>query len=99
MKESVLMLASFEKTTEFLFDAAVHAREDTICGVSECITLGIPVNLGENRRNLKTLKHQLCGPSRFVTADVLLQVLVRSRFSTMGMVRRRDVAFPSNHYC
>ena len=26
MKESVLMLASFEKTTEFLFDAAVHAR-------------------------------------------------------------------------
>jgi DNA-directed RNA polymerase III subunit RPC1 len=46
MKESVLMLASFEKTTEFLFDAAVHAREDSICGVSECITLGIPVNLG-----------------------------------------------------
>ena len=46
MKESVLMLASFEKTTEFLFDAAVHAREDDIVGVSECITLGIPVNLG-----------------------------------------------------
>jgi DNA-directed RNA polymerase III subunit RPC1 len=46
MKESVLMLASFEKTTEFLFDAAVHARLDDINGVSECITLGIPVNLG-----------------------------------------------------
>ena len=46
MKESVLMLASFEKTTEFLFDAAVHARQDDINGVSECITLGIPVNLG-----------------------------------------------------
>lgn len=49
MKESVLMLASFEKTTEFLFDAAVHARDDDICGVSECITLGIPVNLGTVR--------------------------------------------------
>ena len=46
MKESVLMLASFEKTTEFLFDAAVHARQDDICGVSECITLGMPVHLG-----------------------------------------------------
>ena len=32
MKESVLMLASFEKTTEFLFDAAVHAvRTDHRC--------------------------------------------------------------------
>ena len=27
MKESVLMLASFEKTTDHLFDAAVHSRE------------------------------------------------------------------------
>ncbi len=28
MKDSVLMLASFEKTTDHLFDAAVHARRD-----------------------------------------------------------------------
>jgi DNA-directed RNA polymerase III subunit RPC1 len=27
MKESVLMLASFEKTTDHLFDAAVHSRQ------------------------------------------------------------------------
>ena len=32
MKESVLMLASFEKTTDHLFDAAVHSREDSIVG-------------------------------------------------------------------
>eukprot|EP01105_Mastigella_eilhardi_P025761 TRINITY_DN7112_c0_g1_i1.p1 TRINITY_DN7112_c0_g1~~TRINITY_DN7112_c0_g1_i1.p1 ORF type:complete len:1449 (-),score=402.34 TRINITY_DN7112_c0_g1_i1:65-4234(-) len=46
MKESVLMLASFERTTDFLFDAAVHRRTDNIKGVSECIIMGIPVPLG-----------------------------------------------------
>ncbi|TYZ65031.1 hypothetical protein PybrP1_003004 [[Pythium] brassicae (nom. inval.)] len=46
MKESVLMLASFEKTTDHLFDAAVHSRTDAIVGVSECIIMGIPIPLG-----------------------------------------------------
>jgi DNA-directed RNA polymerase III subunit RPC1 len=46
MKESVLMLASFEKTTDHLFDAAVHSREDSIVGVSECIIMGVPIPLG-----------------------------------------------------
>mmetsp|Transcript_12540 Transcript_12540/g.15241 ORF Transcript_12540/g.15241 Transcript_12540/m.15241 type:complete len:206 (-) Transcript_12540:151-768(-) len=46
MKESVLMLASFEKTTDHLFDAAVHGRTDSIVGVSECIIMGIPIPLG-----------------------------------------------------
>eukprot|EP00981_Chlorochromonas_danica_P010917 scaffold3535_cov162-Ochromonas_danica.AAC.3 len=46
MKESVLMLASFEKTTDHLFDAAVHAREDAIVGVSECIIMGVPIPIG-----------------------------------------------------
>jgi len=46
MKESVLMLASFEKTTDHLFDAAVHGRTDAIVGVSECIIMGIPIPIG-----------------------------------------------------
>merc|ERR1711871_934414 len=46
MRESVLMLASFEKTTDHLFDAAVHGRVDEIVGVSECIIMGIPIPLG-----------------------------------------------------
>jgi DNA-directed RNA polymerase III subunit RPC1 len=46
MRESVLMLASFEKTTDHLFDAAVHSRQDSIVGVSECIIMGIPIPLG-----------------------------------------------------
>ncbi|KAJ1442575.1 hypothetical protein B484DRAFT_442135 [Ochromonadaceae sp. CCMP2298] len=46
MKESVLMLASFEKTTDHLFDAAVHSRQDSIVGVSECIIMGVPIPIG-----------------------------------------------------
>ncbi|KAG6487427.1 hypothetical protein ZIOFF_056013 [Zingiber officinale] len=46
MKESVLMLASFEKTAEHLFNASYAGRDDQIEGVSECIIMGIPMQLG-----------------------------------------------------
>jgi DNA-directed RNA polymerase III subunit RPC1 len=46
MKQSVLMLASFEKTVDYLFNAAVHGLKDTICGVSECIIMGVPMPVG-----------------------------------------------------
>ncbi|XP_071829023.1 DNA-directed RNA polymerase III subunit RPC1-like [Apostichopus japonicus] len=46
MKESVLMLASFEKTADHLFDAAYYGQKDAVCGVSECIIMGIPMNVG-----------------------------------------------------
>lgn len=46
MKESVLMLASFEKTTDHLFDAALHGAVDNITGVSESIIMGIPMPTG-----------------------------------------------------
>jgi DNA-directed RNA polymerase III subunit RPC1 len=46
MKESVLMLASFERTADHLFDAAYFGETDAINGVSECIIMGIPMNIG-----------------------------------------------------
>nr|WCZ58691.1 DNA-directed RNA polymerase III subunit RPC1 [Seculamonas ecuadoriensis] len=46
MKDSVLMLASFEKTVDHLFEAAAHTRSDAMVGVSECIIMGTPVPLG-----------------------------------------------------
>ena len=46
MKESVLMLASFEKTADHLFDAAYYGQTDVITGVSECIIMGIPMSIG-----------------------------------------------------
>lgn len=46
MKDSVLMLASFEKTTDHLFDAAARLAQDAIEGVSECIILGVSAPIG-----------------------------------------------------
>ena len=40
------MLASFEKTSDHLFDAAYHGQKDVISGVSECIIMGIPMSVG-----------------------------------------------------
>ncbi|KAI6105340.1 hypothetical protein F5141DRAFT_1216137 [Pisolithus sp. B1] len=42
MKDSVMMLASFEKTTDHLFDAAVSGKTDSIAGVSESIVMSNP---------------------------------------------------------
>lgn len=46
MKESVLMLASFEKTADHLFEAAYHCQKDKISGISESIIMGLPCLLG-----------------------------------------------------
>ncbi|OMH85058.1 DNA-directed RNA polymerase III subunit RPC1 [Zancudomyces culisetae] len=46
MKDSVMMLASFEKTTDHLFDAAVYGKSDLIEGVSERIIMGTQMNIG-----------------------------------------------------
>ena len=57
MKESVLMLASFEKTTDHLFDAALHGRVDEITGVSESIIMGIPMPTGTGMFKLLQKPH------------------------------------------
>jgi len=36
------MLASFEKTTDHLFDASAYGKTDCIAGVSESIIMGNP---------------------------------------------------------
>lgn len=42
MKESVLMLASFEKTADHLFDAAYFGQKDSVCGrCAKSITGGL----------------------------------------------------------
>ena len=46
MRDSVLQLASFEKTTDHLFEAAWHAKRDRIEGVSECIIMGQTISQG-----------------------------------------------------
>lgn len=68
MKDSVLMLASFEKTTDHLFEAAVRGREDPVVGVAECIIMGIPIPLGTNL--VKVL--QRTGTTTFAKRPLLL---------------------------
>ena len=46
MRDSVLQLASFEKTPDHLFEAAVQMKRDEIRGVSENIIMGQSVGLG-----------------------------------------------------
>jgi DNA-directed RNA polymerase III subunit RPC1 len=45
-RDSVLQLASFEKTPDHLFEAAARGKVDSIDGVSECIIMGQSVKLG-----------------------------------------------------
>jgi hypothetical protein len=46
MKSSVLMLASFEQTTDHLFEAALRGRMESLQGVSETIITGLPMPIG-----------------------------------------------------
>ncbi|KAI3851217.1 hypothetical protein MKW92_003705 [Papaver armeniacum] len=39
-------VASFEKAADHLFNASVNGRDDKIEGVSECIIMGIPMQIG-----------------------------------------------------
>ncbi|GIL99158.1 hypothetical protein Vretimale_4372 [Volvox reticuliferus] len=58
MKDSVLHTASFEKTADHLFDAAIHGRVDDVVGVSESIIMGIPMPTGTG---LFKIRHNVTG--------------------------------------
>lgn len=70
MKESVLMLASFEKTTDHLFEAAFYGQEDEIYGVSECIIMGKPMSLGTG---LFKVLHKHLNKTQPVTRGLLFE--------------------------
>lgn len=68
MKESALMLASFERTADHLFDAAYYGQTDEISGVSESIILGVPMSVGTGFFDLvhKVDWHPLDKPRKLV---------------------------------
>ena len=67
MKDSVLMLASFEKTTDHLFDAALFGKSDSISGVSESIIMGNPAQtVGTGMPALVSQKPTLAPPRQLV---------------------------------
>ncbi|KAL3107771.1 hypothetical protein niasHT_018094 [Heterodera trifolii] len=61
MKESVLLLASFERTIDHLYEAAFFGQQDRISGVSECIKIGTPMGSGTGIRKNAPLTMAQCG--------------------------------------
>ncbi|GAD97439.1 DNA-directed RNA polymerase III subunit RPO31 [Paecilomyces variotii No. 5] len=72
MRDSVLQLASFEKTADHLFDAGGAGRTDLVEGVSECIIMGKSISLGtgamEVVRKLNFYEGQI-GPKKTIFED------------------------------
>ncbi|KAK2380406.1 DNA-directed RNA polymerase II subunit RPB1 [Trifolium repens] len=53
MGRSTLMLASFESSTDHLFDASMRGKRDPIEGVSDCIIMGKPIQIGTGMIDIK----------------------------------------------
>ncbi|EIN10167.1 beta and beta-prime subunits of DNA dependent RNA-polymerase [Punctularia strigosozonata HHB-11173 SS5] len=72
MKDSVLMLASFEKTTDHLFDASAYGKNDSIAGVSESIIMGNPAaNCGTSLPALVTPAPNISKPRKLLFEGAL----------------------------
>ncbi|KAL5530725.1 RPO31 [Sanghuangporus sanghuang] len=72
MKDSVLMLASFEKTTDHLFDASAYGKTDSILGVSESIIMGNPAaRCGTSMPSLVTPPPPISKPRKLLFEDAL----------------------------
>ncbi len=72
-KHSVLMLSSFEKTTEVLYDSALFNQKDPLKGVSEAIIVGKRVPLGTNSFDIML---DMAHPKKPETQDFLFQEIV-----------------------
>ncbi|TFK43130.1 hypothetical protein BDQ12DRAFT_674453 [Crucibulum laeve] len=72
MKDSVLMLASFEKTTDHLFDASAYGKNDAIAGVSESIIMGNPAAMcGTSMPALYSIPPIIKKPRKLLFEDAL----------------------------
>ncbi|KAL2149116.1 hypothetical protein VTH82DRAFT_8464 [Thermothelomyces myriococcoides] len=94
MRDSVLQLASFEKTPDHLFDAAAGMKKDRIQGVSECIIMGQSMSIGTGAfqvvRRLGIRDHQVAPkPTLFEDAwkkDEAIRRKMRLEKRRSGMV-------------
>ena len=76
MRDSVLQLASFEKTTDHLFDASFYMKTDKVEGVSECIILGQTMSIGTG--SFKLVKQTAVNESDLVLKPTLFEDLCES---------------------
>ncbi|AMD22835.1 HHR066Cp [Eremothecium sinecaudum] len=73
MRDSVMQLASFEKTTDHLFDAAFYMKKDAVDGVSECIILGQTMSIGTG--SFKVVKRTEVSPEDLKCKPTLFENL------------------------
>jgi DNA-directed RNA polymerase III subunit RPC1 len=64
LKESILHSASFERTTDQLFEAAAKGMEDHVAGVSESIILGMQMPLGTGAFGVRHAADVAASPAR-----------------------------------
>ena len=83
MRDSVLQLASFEKTPDHLFEAASRMKSDQIQGVSECIIMGQEMSIGTGLPHvLRDLKFRPgdVGPKPTVFDTIFEETKVRTNW-------------------
>merc|ERR1711976_786975 len=66
MKNSALMLASFEKINVYLFNAAIYEKKDKVVGTSERIIIGIPILTGTGLFKLIQLRAKIFFSFNFI---------------------------------
>ncbi len=78
MRDSVLQLASFEKTPDHLFEAAWRMKRDRIEGVSECIIMGQSMSVGTGScklvRKLRLEESEWVGRKETVFEDCFREI-------------------------
>ena len=83
MRDSVLQLASFEKTPDHLFEAASYMKTDDIEGVSERIIMGQSIHIGTGAfqvvRQLGLLQHSDLSKNETIFEDCWSEFLVARR--------------------
>ena len=92
MRDSVLQLASFEKTPDHLFDAAVKMKRDDIQGVSECIIMGQSMGVGTGAMKIirpLTIKDGDIEAGEKVSQDAFRNVMKGIAVKRKGMMKRR----------
>lgn len=89
LKNSVLLLASFEETTIHLFDAALHGKQDPVRGVSECVILGKQIKVG-------TGSFQLLEPPRYPNVKFMLHFCYMPELFDLGYSAEESIDMMSH---
>ncbi|RMD40980.1 hypothetical protein DV735_g4155, partial [Chaetothyriales sp. CBS 134920] len=99
MRDSVLQLASFEKTADHVFDAGVMGKSDGVKGVSECVIVGKAMGVGTGAVEVVrgiTLKENEVGAKKCVFEDAWRSLQARAD-TLRAALKDYERAFAAQH--